>query len=67
MHKDVSKKKCTFNDYRLKLFNISIEYKLDAEKLRWFLFDLEKSIKAFKPSPSYVFSEVVRKGKKNGK
>jgi len=67
VHKDVSKNKCTFNDYRLKLFNISIEYKLDAEKLRWFLFDLEKSIKAFKPSPSYVFSEVVRKGKKNGK
>lgn len=67
VHKNVSKNKCTFNDYRLKLVNVSIEYKLDAEKLRWFLFDLEKSIKTFKPSPNYVFSEVVRKGKKNGK
>lgn len=67
VHKDSSKNKCTFSEYRLKLFNVAIEYKLDVDKLRWFLFDLEKSIKEFRPSPSYVFSEVVRKGKKNGK
>lgn len=66
-HNGVSSRKYTFDEYRIKLYEISFEYKLDPDSLRNFLFKLKDSIDKFKPSPSYVFSEVVRKGKKNNK
>lgn len=63
-YKKFEKNEIRFPVYQLYLFKEAIAYGLDVDALHQALIALNQDIKKFRPSPSYVLSEVIKKTKK---
>lgn len=63
-YKKFEKNEISFANYKVYLFKEAIAYGLNVDALHHALIALNQDIKKFRPSPSYVLSEVIKKTKK---